>query len=138
MFTNLVHICCGECGIDFGVPAEFDRERRGNSRLEFYCPNGHVRVYRETEADQLRRERDQLKQRIAQKDDEIAYQRQHREAAEKSISAHKGQITKLKKRARAGVCPCCFEDLSRHMATKHPTFGSDDENVVPLRKAGAP
>lgn len=32
---------------------------------------------------------------------------------------------RLRKRASAGVCPCCnrtFSQLARHMQTKHPTF----------------
>ena len=85
--------------------------------------------YTESEADQLRRERDRLKQQLAQKDDEIRVQRDCREAAERSASARKGQITKLKKRAAAGVCPCCnrsFENLRRHIDSQHPGFVAEE------------
>jgi hypothetical protein len=70
--------------------------------------------------DKLRQERDQLKQALAQKDDEIKKQRD-------LVIAGKAQVTKLKKRASAGVCPCCnrtFSNMARHMAHQHPEFDS--------------
>ena len=97
----------------------------------------------ESEEDKLRHERDRLQQQLAQKDDAIAYQRQMRETAERQAAAKRGQVTKLKKRAAAGVCPCCnrtFVELQRHMATKHPTFTAEEvahENVVSIIKARA-
>lgn len=53
----------------------------------------------------------------------------HREAAQHQSRAFKGVVTKLKKRAANGVCPCCnrtFVDLARHMAGKHPTFLAEE------------
>lgn len=40
-------------------------------------------------------------------------------------NGYKGHATRITKRAKAGVCPCCnrsFENLRRHMASQHPTF----------------
>jgi hypothetical protein len=95
------------------------------------CPNGHPWVYAagESDFDKLRRERDRLTQRIAEKDDEIAHQKLLREEAEKSAAARKGVITRLKNRASAGVCPCCNRtvlQMARHMATKHPGFKAEE------------
>lgn len=129
--ATMTRICCGECGIEFDVPETW-RAARQESKDTFYCPNGHSRVYLESEADKLRRERDRLAQQIAQKDDEIKWQRDLRQATERQVSAAKGQITKLKKRASAGVCPCCnrtFANMAAHMKTKHPDM---DPNVVDL------
>lgn len=56
-------------------------------------------------------------------------QREAREQAERSLSATKGVVTRMKKRTTAGVCPCCnrhFTALERHMATKHPGFAKED------------
>jgi len=42
--------------------------------------------------------------------------------------AIRGELTKLKKRVTNGVCPCChrsFQNLRRHMATKHPNEAKD-------------
>lgn len=137
---------CINCGVRFGVPAGFTQHRR-NDKRNFYCPNGHSMAYTQNEADRLRIERDRLKQQIAQKDDEILaaqrgedWQRRLRESAERKAAAARGQVTKLKKRAAAGVCPCChrqFTDLQRHMAGKHPGFlaeAVEGDNIVPLRK----
>jgi hypothetical protein len=36
-----------------------------------------------------------------------------------------GQVTKLRKKAADGLCPCCdrhFADLQMHLASKHPDF----------------
>nr|DAH84822.1 MAG TPA: Transcription factor IIIA/RNA Complex finger, TRANSCRIPTION-RNA COMPLEX [Caudoviricetes sp.] len=127
---SFARMVCGECGIEHYVPKAFDDNQVAlGSKGGWRCPNGHSRVYRESEADVVRRERDLLKQRIAQKDDEIRRQREHREAAERSAAARKGQITRLKNRAAAGVCPCCnrsFENLRRHMDHKHPGFRAEE------------
>lgn len=120
--------CCPTCGIEYAAPKTFMEECRKDPNQWFYCPNGHKRHFSESEADRLRRERDQLKQRIAQRDDEIQRQRDLREAAERRVSAARGQITKIKNRVGHGVCPCCtrsFQNLARHMASEHPTFSAE-------------
>lgn len=103
-------------------------ECRKNPSIFFHCPNGHSRHFSESAADRLRKERDRLAQKVAEKDDEIRHQREIAEAAERRSSAARGQITKLKNRVGRGVCPCCnrtFENLARHMGTKHPTFAAE-------------
>lgn len=119
--------CC-VCFVKFGVPIGYTNARR-NDKSAFFCPNGHSMSYKESEADKLRLERDRLAQQLAYKDDEIARQKSLREGAERSASARKGQVTKMKNRVAAGVCPCCnrsFENLHRHMTTKHPTFTAEE------------
>lgn len=95
---------CGKCGIEHWVPEAFyDEQVKLGPSGGWYCPNGHGRVFRESAADQLRRERDRLQQQLARKDDAIAYQRERRERAERSAAAYKGQTTRLKKRAKPDV-----------------------------------
>lgn len=126
--------CC-RCKTVFWMSDDIYRialERR--ERFQFYCPNGHEQHYvaGQSEAEKLRLERDRLKQQLAQKDDEIKRQRDLREHEERRVSAAKGQITKLKKRAKAGTCPCCnrtFANMAAHMKTKHPDM---DPNVIDL------
>ena len=111
---------CPTCGCYFGAPAGFINSRRQDKQC-FYCPNGHVMSYRESEADKLRRERDRLQQRLAEKDDEIISLENRRRAAV-------GQVTKLRNRVGNGVCPCCsrsFTNLQRHMTTQHPQWTSE-------------
>ena len=122
-------VICSKCGIEFGVPDHWLKSRRDDKSV-FYCPNGHPQMFGESESDRLRRERDQLKQRIAQQNDEIKAQRENRQIAERRVAAAKGQITKLKKRAKAGTCPCCnrtFSNMAAHMRSQHPEF---DHSVV--------
>jgi hypothetical protein len=126
--SNLyVQECC-VCFIRFAVPKSFDDARRRDGK-SFFCPVGHSQSYTESENDRIRRERDRLKQEQARLNDEVNRQRELCEAAERSASARKGQITRLKKRAAAGVCPCCnrsFENLKNHMSAKHPGFVAEE------------
>jgi len=138
----LVAETCCKCGIRFAMPRSFQSRCQNDSKVWFCCPNGHSQHYtgEETERQNLRRERDRLQQRLAQKDDEITSYKVQVNRAERSAAAHKGVATKIKKRVNAGSCPCCkrnFQNLARHMAGQHPNFVSDDSNVVPMREGAA-
>lgn len=123
---------CPTCGVHYGLDREFYAAQQAGKGHGWYCPNGHKLVIRESDAEKYRREAERLKQQIAQKDDEIAWQREQRKVSERQVAAAKGQITKLRKRANAGVCPCCnrtFTNMARHMKTKHPNH---DPNIIDL------
>ena len=111
---------CITCGIRYTVPKSmWDKQCEEGGFHK--CPNGHEQGWGKgkTQNDVLRRERDRLRQRVAEKDDAIV-------SLERSNSAQRGQVTKLKNRAKAGVCSCCnrtFANLARHMKSKHPAFG---------------
>lgn len=127
--ADLHELQCGTCGVWHAIPsAMYDScvEEGGY----WHCPNGHSRGYREGrhERDAIRRERDLLKQKVAQKDDEIKRQRELKEAAEREAAASRGQVTTLRNRAGAGVCPCCnrsFRQMALHMKNKHPNFRAE-------------
>ena len=124
---GFIAIRCGACGCLFGL-SRFLYDARRADKGTFYCSNGHPRGYLESEADKLRRERDRLTQRLAEKDDEIKRQRDLREGTERQLSATRGVLTRIKNRVGHGVCPCCnrsFGDLTRHMKTKHPTYAAE-------------
>ena len=141
--VDLVETDCW-CGLPFAVPSNLYNECRKSGR-QFYCPLGHSIVFKESEADKYRREAERLKQQLAQKDDAIRYEREAAERERRSAAAYRGQVTKLRTRAKAGICPCCtrhFTNLERHMATKHPDMSLNPEapaaNVVPFEgKASA-
>lgn len=131
---------CYKCKTSMWIPPALEEAaRHAPGVITFFCAYGHGQVYAvgETEAEKLRRERDRLAQQIAQRDDEIRRQRELREATERQLAAAKGQVTKIKNRVSAGVCPCCnrsFENLMRHMHSKHPDYSeSKADNVVPLK-----
>ena len=108
---------CGKCGIVFQVPEAFDRERREGGG-DWYCPNGHCRVYREREVDRLKRQLE------AQKDS-TRFANRRLESEQNSHRTTRGHLTRQRKRAAVGLCPCCnrtFKQLARHMKPKHPGF----------------
>ncbi len=114
---RLVVISCTECGIQWGVPEHFHKQRY-DSGDAFYCPNGHGRAYTESEVSRLQKqiERDG---RVHQRT------RAHLEDERRSHWATKGNATKLKDRIAKGMCPCCrrpFTNLRKHMGTKHPGY----------------
>jgi hypothetical protein len=118
---------CGTCAVWHTVP-EIVHDSYYREGGFWHCPNGHQRGYRrgqeEIDRENIRLERDRLKQQQAQLMDEIAAQRTRAVAAEK-------KVLQTKRRANAGVCQCCnrtFSNVQRHMKIKHP-------NVVPLECA---
>lgn len=123
---NMVITACPVCKTYHGFERHiYETAKQRAEKQLIWCPNGHSWVYNSqktmNEHERTRLERDRLKQQLAQKDDEIA-------AAERRAAAAKGQVTRLKKRATAGLCPCCnrhFDNLQRHMASKH----KDEVNV---------
>lgn len=113
---TLISQTCIKCGVKFAFPEELDSKLRENHET-FYCPNGHPQMYTgKTEAQKLRDELAREKQRREMAE---ATAREEAKRAEKAERAH----DRTKKRVHNGVCPCCnrtFQNLARHMATKHP------------------
>jgi hypothetical protein len=113
---RLITTSCCNCGITFGIPEDHNRVLVDTKRV-FYCPNGHGQSYTgATEAEKLKKELEREKQRR-----EMA----EREAAMEAKRAKKSEaeLGRVKTRVHNGVCPCCnrtFQNLARHMATKHP------------------
>lgn len=113
---------CYLCGVIFGLTSDMQR-RRAEDHRDFFCPNGHSQHYLgETEAQKnarlLREEQARHQRTITRLNEE----QKAKEKAERKL-----------KRVQKGVCPCCsrtFQNLARHMATKHP----DD---APVHRVGA-
>ena len=122
-------LCCSECGIIYFFPERWC-DKAADNHKGWKCPNGHGQVFRESEKDELRRERDRLKQRLAQKDDDIRHALDDAQHERRRAATFKGHLTKAKKRIGKGTCPCCnrhFENLERHMASKHPQYAEAAE-----------
>lgn len=112
---------CGACGVSFAVPIHFYNERY-NKGGDWYCPNGHCRHFCESEVVKLRAQLDAKQRELTASKCETMRERQLREFAEK-------QKARMSKRVQNGVCPCCnrtFQNLARHMATKHPEKKGQD------------
>lgn len=120
---ELVELTCGTCGCIHAIP-----KLKHDTALEeggyWHCPNGHERGYKEGrhEREKLRLERDRLKQKVAEQEDAL---RAASDKTRRMVAAARGEVTRLKKRAHAGVCPCCnrsFANMARHMRVQHPDF----------------
>jgi hypothetical protein len=130
---------CPSCGILYSAPSKWWDEQRKTGGV-FYCPNGHARhfIKGKSEADKLREELSRERQRLAEYNDALRSEREKREAAERREAAQKANVTKLKKRAGAGVCPCCnrtVQQLANHMANKHLEFVENTgAKVIPMKR----
>lgn len=129
-YTETLNVLeCANCAMLFAITDAFERQRRADGQT-FYCPSGHSNVYRETEAERLRKKLAHAEQQRDWAETSRKAARDQAERAERSAAAYKGRVTRLKNRAAAGVCPCCnrsFENLRRHMAGQHPDYAASDE-----------
>jgi hypothetical protein len=118
---ELVTMICW-CGTHHAVPETLYRHQRrchddGRSVPDIYCPLGHTHVPAGKGKAELERERRERAERaLANRDEDLRAERA-------SHAATKGALTKARKRATAGVCPCChrsFVNVRRHIETCHP------------------
>jgi hypothetical protein len=115
---------CYKCGIPFAVPAQHYRQLQ-DSGDSFWCPNGHRQHFTETTEQRMQKQVDAQRRRAEMAERRAEIERDEAQHQGRRASAFKGNVTKLKGRIANGVCPCCnrsFEDMARHMRTKHPGY----------------
>lgn len=127
---------CGECNIIFAIPAAMDRKlREDGQKGEFYCPQGHRLHYpgksasqkkieeQQAEIDRLTRQRNYATERADENSRRLREEK-------RSKAAYKGQLTKMRNRILAGVCPVpgCqrtgFKAVTQHIHRKHPEWAA--------------
>jgi hypothetical protein len=117
--VSLIEIECGTCGVWHAIPRKMYETSQEEGGF-WHCPNGHSRGWG---TGTIQQERDRLKQKVAQLDDEVASLRRCQiEETELRLKTER-KLVASKRRAAAGVCPCCtrtFANVQRHMTTKHP------------------
>ena len=111
---------CPSCGCIYAIPdGIYQRALRRKVNDSIYCPNGHTWHFTgKTHAEELQELRDRVARERAARDQAKASERAQRAAATRA----RKERDRLKKRAEAGVCPHCnrtFQQLARHMKTKH-------------------
>lgn len=113
---TMITVKCCNCGVVFGMTSDLQKRFLNDHDKWFYCPNGHEQHYTgKTDAEKLKEAQTQL-----------AIHREARYKEEREKIAALDKVKKLDakiKRIHNGVCPCCnrsFENLRRHMETKHP------------------
>ncbi len=112
-------ITCFKCQAPFGM-LRTHYDRRVADKQSFWCPAcGRSQAFLGKSDVEI------LQDRIAAREKSIEYWRKEAEREQRSKSAIRGQLTRVKRRVAHGVCPCCkrtFKQLSAHMKTKHPDF----------------
>lgn len=114
------------CGHVTALPSHTaDQLRR--SHKSFYCSTCGESNYFPGKSD-IEKERE--KTALAEK--HMKWREEERDSARDAASradyrarAYKGVVTKQRKRSVAGTCPCCnrtFQQLARHMKSKHPKY----------------
>lgn len=132
LFTTFTTLECFNCNVAFAMTDKMYRRRLAD-RKDFCCPNGHWQHFTgKSEAEKLR-------DQIEAKDRELTREAQARRNAESALKgaeyqvrAQKAAKTRIKNRVANGVCPCCartFENLARHMKTKHPEMLKDSPHA---------
>lgn len=116
-------VSCYTCGVRFGIGQDLYKRVVTDAKGSVYCPScGSQTCWSESD-DQKRIK--ELERKLKWEMENTERERKERESAQASLVATKGVVTKLRRRAVAGVCPCCnrtFSQLARHMKTKHPEF----------------
>jgi len=122
-YTEVLTVVHCTCGIAFAIPTDLHSQMLSHratdpgKTVSVYCPLGHSwHFLGESEAAKAQREAAEARRRERAVRDLLTQE-------ERSHSATKGQLTKVKKRVAAGVCPHCnrtFTNVQRHMKSKHP------------------
>ena len=127
--TDFRAIECGGCGIVFGMTQK-TYERFNEHRRSFCCPNGCERHFvGMTDIERAQEAQKKAEGIAAAERDRHARTKRELEHTEARRRGEKAAKTRLKKRIKGGVCPCCkrsFVQLTRHMATKHPEYAEDE------------
>lgn len=128
--TFVTETCCHDgCHVTFAMSDELYRARR-NDHGWFYCPNGHrMRYASESDLERAQREARVAADALARERARHDQTRADRDHQVRRVAAANGRVTRIKNRVVAGVCPCCnrtFENLARHMASKHPKYAEAD------------
>ena len=131
--TELKAVHCGECGGTYAIDANFHRIKKEKGGF-WNCPYCQCSWGYPADSSELARLKRKLEYTEADRD------RQHRrhqeekdrhERTQRRLSATQGVVTRTKNRVAKGVCPCCnrtFQDLQRHMASKHPDYSEAEEH----------
>ena len=125
--TNLITETCPACGCWHAIPEGLYNKAKEDSSLDICCPNGHKYHFTRTLQEQLN-----IAQRKAQvAEGRVEFWKDQCTGAERSRSAHKAVATRLKKRLKKGLCPCCnkhFPDLHKHIKIKHPNWDNNSKD----------
>ena len=117
---------CPSCNVTYALPEEIVLRMRRysgsypNNYASTYCPNGHEWRFTGKGTEE------ELRQRAEDAEAELQLAREQRDRERRAAITLKGQITRIKNRIAAGVCPVCKANLGDrvrdHMGHEHPEF----------------
>lgn len=120
---------CGECAGTYAINERYRRQKQENTG-GWHCPycESSWGYFGKTQAQKLEEKLKAAEEsrRSAWRETEKTSERL--DAERRSHTATKGHLTRKKKRAANGTCPCCnrtFKQLAAHMKNKHPEYGDD-------------
>ena len=116
--VTLYALQCASCSVTFAIPQKMEEARRQDHQ-SFSCPNGHSNHYPAKSQAEIYKAKMETEQR------EAAALRERAIVAERAQRKAEQAISRHKKRAAAGVCPCCnrtVAQLAAHMKSKHAEF----------------
>ena len=123
--ADLTTMVCGGCGGIYAI-AEIYRQNKYDSGGYWHCPYCEIPWgYGTSAIDSLNKKLTEAQRQVDLERKRTEWAQQEARTTEYRRRVLKGQVTKIKKRIGNGVCPCCnrsFEDLRRHMNTKHPDY----------------
>lgn len=131
---SLEVVDCAGCGVIFALTAEY-AARRVEDGKRFYCPNGHLCAYAETEADRQRKRADTAERQRDRARISRDAARDQAQAAERSARAYRGHLTRMRNYIAKGVCPVpgcrrTFANVRAHITGQHPQWCQEHPEVV--------
>ena len=111
---------CGKCGGIFAISQDYYKECCRDHSQSWYCPYCKIGWHRTGMTDEQR-----ATARAERAESDARDVRCRNATLRRRLSATKGIVTRTKNRVSKGVCPRCnrhFEQLQRHMASKHPEY----------------
>lgn len=127
-------VTCPSCRMVYAIPASLVSSARaypGNkpNGWTLVCPLGHDWHYTGPSVTGP-----SVTEKLEEERKRVQATRDLLEHEQRSHAATRGHLTRTKKRVGNGVCPCCnrtFQQLARHMESKHPDFVDREHGHLP-------
>lgn len=133
-YTGELTVTSCWCGIKLAIPNSLYRRARARE-VSVYCPLGHTFVFKESEADLLRKDLEQARKTTEWYSEALARTQADRDAADRSAAAYKGHLTRLRKKIASGICPVdgCrrnFTNVKGHIERMHPDWAHEHPDAL--------
>lgn len=121
-YITLIGHECPSCGVVYGLSESYQEHRQNDSK-GWKCPNGHSVVFKDSDNLRLKRRVETLEQQEADLSQRLKHSREETQDQKHKTRAQKAAKTRVKNRAKAGVCQFCnrtIKQMDQHVKSKHP------------------